>query len=170
MRRATAFLGAIACAALAGCMGPSNGTLENPRTTDKDGRAVVSAATASQAFLDACYKTSGSRNGVKAYAKRNGYEITSDDDLFFTARAPSRSISVMRLDTGICAVMFDAGIPNANAGAQAAQILLPKVKAKSIGGKKGGGQISLKTAKGSVIVGNNARLKADGASITLYKP
>jgi hypothetical protein len=169
MRRANLLLGSIALAALTGCMGSSTGTLENPRTTDKDGRAVVSAATASQAFLDACYKTSGSRNGVKAYAKRSGYEITSDDDLIFIARDPTRSISVSTFNPGICLVIFDAGIPNANAGAQAVQILLPKLKTKGISGKKGGGQINLKTAKGSVVVGNNARIKGEGASISLHK-
>ena len=160
---------ASAIVSLAACGGPSTGTMEHPRTTDKQGRTVVSSQDAVNAFVSACYTPGGTRGGAKSFVTRNGYEVSSDDKEFFISACSNRALGVMQMEGGICSVTFDAGIPNVDAGAQAARLLIAKIGTTGIGGKKGGGQINLKTAKGTVVVGNNAQVKGNGASISLFR-
>lgn len=149
--------------ALAACSDPG------PRTHDRTGRAVASPAMATTVFMNVCFKTGGRRAGAIRAMRRDKNITLSDhsDNVLTSASHKTHSINVTLL-SGICSVSFDSGESNAKAGSDAAMLLHPKVGAKSIGGKPGGGQISFKTNKGSVVITNAAKVRSVGAMLSLY--
>jgi len=159
---------AVAATALTACA-PGPGSLENPRTTDKSGRAVVAPGEGVQLFMSACFKPGGTRSGIKRAARKGNYNVTTDEDFGFTAGHKTKALSILQVGENTCAISFDAGIPNVDAGAQAAQLLIPEIKATRFSGRKGGGQVGFDTRKGTVVVGNSARARLDGATITLFR-
>lgn len=166
--RAAYATAALAALALSACE-PVPGSLENPRLTDKSGRSVVTPAEGVELFMTACFNPGGTRAGAKRAARRGNFNIATDEKFGFTAGSRTKALSLVHFGENTCTVSFDAGIPNVNAGAQAAQLLIPRIKATKFGGSKGGGQVSFDSRKGTVTVGNNARARLDGASITLFR-
>jgi len=150
--------------ALAACGDPG------PRTHDSKGRAVASPAMATKVFMNVCFKTDGNRAGaVRAIRRDKNFEMAAHSDKDLTSASyKSHSIDVL-IFSGICSVSFDSGESNAKAGTDAAILLLPQIGAKSMGGTPGGGSISFKTRKGLIMITNAAKVKSDGAMLSLSK-
>jgi len=152
-------------AGLSGCFAPPA-----PITQDKDGRAVVTGAEGANAFLKMCYKSGGKTPAVKRVVKRDA-NFTSDSKPgapFYSAKHKTRSIDVITLGDSGCSVSFKTSKPSAQGAADTAIALIKPVGAKGIGGKKGGGQINLKTVKGMVVVGNAQKISSNSVQVMLF--
>ncbi len=141
-----------------------------PRTHDSKGRAVASPAMATKVFMNVCFKTGGNRAGeIRAIRRDKNLEMAAHSDKDLTSAShKTHSIDVL-LFSDICSVSFDSGQSNAQAGTDAAILLLPQIGAKSMGGTRGGGSISFKTRKGLVMITNAAKVHREGAMLSLYK-
>ena len=150
--------------ALAACSG------YGPRTHDSQGRAVATPAMATTVFMNVCFKTGGNHAGaVRAIRRDKNFEMAAHSDKDLTSASyKSHSIDVL-LFNDICSVSFDSGQSNAQAGTDAAILLLPQIGAKSMGGTRGGGTISFKTRKGLVMITNAAKVHREGTMLSLYK-
>ncbi len=152
------------------------GTPPGPRTHDSSGRAMASSALATTIFMNVCFKTGGSKTGAIRAIKRDKNIVFSEkldsrldvSKNLTSAKHKTHSLDVLHMP-GACAVSFDNGQPNAKQAAEAAILLLPKIGAKSIGGKRGGGQISLKTSRGTVLIINSTKTGSNGAMLTLFQ-
>ncbi len=140
-----------------------------PRTTDSQGRAVVSASEAANLFMSACYRPGNSEAGVRRATAGGNFKASTDSDDILLTSHTTKALSVSLLSPGICFVSFDAGVSSLEAAKQAAAVMIPLVKPTAIGGKKGRGALRFTTAKGTVTVTNNATVKVSGATISLVK-
>ncbi|MDG1472720.1 MAG: hypothetical protein P8Q26_14340 [Ascidiaceihabitans sp.] len=157
---------AVTALLLAGC----DTTPAGPRTVDNEGRAVVQAPEAVALFMKACFRPGATQSGMKrAIAADKNITDKGGVEGFILARHSSKAISLVSVSDGNCAVSFDSGAAPETAAKEAIVQVIPQVKPTGFGGKKGGGQVTMKTAKGTVVVTNNQKRKSQGATISLYK-
>jgi hypothetical protein len=149
--------------ALAACGDPV------PRTHDGKGRAMATTAMATTVFMNVCFNTGANRKGeLRAINRDKNIVLTSkpgESFLFASHKTHAIDITIM---SDVCSVSFDTGEPSTKAGSDAALLLLPKVGAKSMGGTPGGGQLNLKTRKGTVVIANGEKANSYGAILYLY--
>lgn len=160
-------LTALALLALAGC----DATGGAPRSTDVDGRAVVTVDRAVQTFLDVCYATRAEPEAVvSAVGKAGGFDAPGDAAGYYFAKHSTDAIDTGQIGGSSCWVSFDTGRANVASGVEAAKLLLSKVAYTDVGGTIGGGEYRITTSRGDIAVANKSRVfrTALGVTLTLY--
>jgi|GEM_PF-2946050 len=154
-------------AGLSGCFTPPA-----PLTQDKSGRALISGAQGAAYFQKMCYNSGGKTPNVKRAVQKDknfvpGKSNTPKFD-FYSAKHKTKSVNVVSLGDNACSVSFVTPKQSAEGAAEATVALVQNIKAKGIGGKKGGGQINLRAAKGNVVIRNIQKTTRNGVIIMLF--
>jgi len=141
-----------------------------PRSTDEDGRAVVTADQAVQSFLDVCYATRAEPAAVtRALAKAGGFDAPSERAGFSFVKHTTLAMDAGQIAGSSCWVSFETGRSNVSSGVDAAELLLARVPHQKVGGTLGGGEYRITTTRGDIAIGNKSRVyrSARGVTITL---
>lgn len=142
-----------------------------PASQDFKTRAPISGKQGVSAFQRFCFNPGVSTTGVRKAIQKNGNftQTSKPDDNLYSASHKTVAVDVIVANNRGCLVNFIAPKSAADSAAEAALALIKPVGAKSIGGKKGSGQIALKTTKGTVLVSNVHKTVRKGVQILLLR-